>query len=229
MKALLRRNFHRLIDSYMNHRATNIELQRQLLASASTARFIERRAAAAACIQGREEILRHAVDLARNTPGLICEFGVYRGASINLLARLLPDRPVFGFDSFDGLPQHWRNGYGQGAFDVSGSLPVVPGNVQLIKGWFCDTLGGFLEQHPDPVALVHVDCDLYSSTRTVLEGLAERIRPGTVLLFDEYFNYPGWQQHEHKAFAEFARSGRHRFEYVAYNASSQQVVVRCCE
>ena len=54
-----------------------------------------------------------------------------------------------------------------------------------------------------PVAFIHVDCDLYSSTKTIFSLLSDRIVPGTIILFDEYFNYPNWQQHEYKALQEF--------------------------
>ena len=60
------------------------------------------------------------------------------------------------------------------------SLPKVKENVELHKGWFNESLPPFLEQHPGPVAFIHVDCDLYSSTKTLLDLLAPRIRPGTV-------------------------------------------------
>ncbi len=227
MKATVKRMLHRVIDSYLWSRAESIELQRQLLAAASTARFIERHAHAAHCTHTREGILRYAANLARGTPGLVCEFGVYQGGSINLLAQLLPERQIFGFDSFDGLPQDWRTGYQRGSFAIEGTLPCVKPNIALVKGWFSETLQDFMAAHPQPVSLAHIDCDIYSSARTVLEAIAGRIQPGTVLLFDEYFNYPGWQHHEHKAFREFARTCRLRYEYAAYNASHQQVVIRC--
>jgi hypothetical protein len=70
---------------------------------------------------------------------------------------------------------------------------------------FEETLPGFIEKHAGPIAFMHIDCDLYSSTRVVFDHLAERIVPGTVILFDEYFNYPGWQFGEYKAFQELVR------------------------
>ena len=73
-------------------------------------------------------------------------------------------------------------------------------------------------------AFVHIDCDIYSSTRDIFRALAPRIVVGTVLVFDEYFNYPDWQQHEFKAFQEFVAAHRVSHEYLAY--SRIQVVVR---
>ena len=50
--------------------------------------------------------------------------------------------------------------------------------------------------------------------------------PAGVLLFDEYFNFPGCEQHEHKAFTEFIERTGHGFEYLAYNRLHEQVLVR---
>ncbi|MBP0447915.1 class I SAM-dependent methyltransferase, partial [Roseomonas sp. SSH11] len=158
--------------------------------------------------------------------GLICEFGVFKAESINYIADQLPDRALFGFDSFEGLPEHWRKEFGPGAFSVEGVLPEVRQNVRLIKGWFDATLPDFAAKHDGPVALLHIDCDLYSSTRCVLDHLGSRLMAGSILIFDEFFNYPGWEEHEFRAFAEFAEQRKLPHEYLAYNATHEQVAIR---
>lgn len=85
--------------------------------------------------------------------------------------------PVYGFDSFEGLPEPWYGKYGKGAFARVGLLEV-PDNVTLVKGWFDDTLHGFLAEHPGPLAFLHVDCDLYSSTIYAFDQLQDRVVPG---------------------------------------------------
>ena len=57
----------------------------------------------------------------------------------------------------------------------------VRSNVRLYRGWFEDTLPAFCEQHPGPIAFLHLDADLYSSTRTVFDLLGDGIVPGTVI------------------------------------------------
>jgi hypothetical protein len=74
-----------------------------------------------------------------------------------------------------------------------------------------------------PIAFMHVDCDLYSSTKTIFEFLGDAIGPGTVILFDEYFNYPNWEQHEYKAFQEFSEKCGVKYRYLAF--ARQQVAV----
>jgi hypothetical protein len=156
--------------------------------------------------------------------GLFLEFGVATGGTLQLIAEHAPDGTVFGFDSFEGLPEYWRPGFQAGAFKTE-ALPDVPG-AELVPGWFDDTLPGFLDEHPEPVAFLHLDADLYSSTRTVLLALRSRLRAGTVIVFDEYFNFPEWEEHEHRAWVEFVAETGLRFDYLGYTADDEQVAVR---
>lgn len=157
-------------------------------------------------------------------PGLVCEFGVFQGESINYIADRLPRAEIYGFDSFEGLPEDWRAEVKAGHFKVQG-LPAVRKNVRLIQGWFDQTVPPFLAEHPEPAAYLHIDSDLYSSCKTVLDLFAPRIRPGTVIIFDEYFNYPGWKQGEYKAFEEFVAARSALFDYIGYSARDEQVAV----
>ncbi|GAB4157819.1 MAG: hypothetical protein Tsb009_34970 [Planctomycetaceae bacterium] len=145
--------------------------------------------------------------------GLWMEFGVYEGTTLNILAGFT-QQTIYGFDSFQGLPEDWRAGKEQGRYSLHGQLPQVKGNVQLIPGWFEETLPEFLNRHSEPIAFVHIDCDLYSSTRTILSALKNRFVPGSVIVFDELFNYPGYEQHELKAFYEFLRETEIECEWI---------------
>jgi predicted O-methyltransferase YrrM len=157
-------------------------------------------------------------------PGLALEFGVATGGTLKIIAdAVAADRTVVGFDVFTGLPETWRTGFPAGEFaqeppDVAGAL-VVP-------GLFEDTLPKFLADNDEPIAFVHVDCDLYSSSKTVLDLVADRLTPDAVLVFDEFFNYPGWRQHEYRAWTEFISDTGRSFEYLAYTGNNEQVVVR---
>lgn len=104
-------------------------------------------------------------------------------------------------------------------------IPEVPG-AELHIGWFSATVPLFAKGLEDDAAFLHLDADLYSSTDTVLRELEDVIVPRTVLVLDEYFNYPGWEGHEQRAFLEFVERGDRAFEYFAYNARGEQVAVR---
>lgn len=159
--------------------------------------------------------------------GLVLEFGVHKGESLYRIAGLLPRREVHGFDSFEGLPEAW-NGMPAGAFRLSEEERRslwMPSSVELHKGLFRDTLVPFVLKHPGPVAFAHVDSDLYSSAKEVLDAFFHRLVPGTVLLFDELYGYDGWEEGEFKAFQEFLSRRRLRAEYLAYNRNGEQVAV----
>jgi|GEM_PF-923966 len=167
-------------------------------------------------------LLSKALELAHPN-GLFLEFGVASGRTISHMGRNTPQTHFYGFDSFEGLPEAWRSGFDKGAF-AQGSLPIVPPNVTLIKGWFDDTLPAFLRDRPQtPLSLLHVDCDLYSSTKTILANLKDRIVPGTLIVFDEYWNYPGWRDHEFKAFEELLAETGMRAKPFGFVPSHQQV------
>jgi predicted O-methyltransferase YrrM len=159
--------------------------------------------------------------------GLVAEFGVYTGHSVRFLAGRCPNERVYGFDSFEGLPDNWHSGGGKGAFSSNKELPQVPQNVELVAGWFEDTLPRFAREHAGEVfRYIHMDCDIYSSTRTVLDRCRDMIVPGTVIHFDEYYNYPNWQLHEYLAFQEFIAATGLAYKYVGIIAHHQQVTVQ---
>lgn len=166
--------------------------------------------------------LEHALSLAP-AEGMALEFGVATGRTLTVIAAARGNKQVFGFDSFQGLPEDWRTNIPAGTFKTD-TLPDVPG-TELVVGLFQDTLPDFLATHTEPVAFVHLDADLYSSTTTVLQHIGSRLRPGSVIVFDEYFNYPGWQQHEHRAWQEFVAASAIEFRYLAYTCNDEQVAV----
>lgn len=158
--------------------------------------------------------------------GLVVEFGVYKGSSLTQIAKHFPDRTVHGFDSFIGLPESWA-GKAKGAFDVGATPPKLPvSNVEFHVGWFDDTVPPFAAQHTGAIAFAHLDADLYSSTKTVFDHLGQWFVPGTVLVFDEYFGYHGWQQHEHQAFQEFLAATGLTFEAISIGHMNLAVVLR---
>ena len=156
--------------------------------------------------------------------GLVLEFGVRFGTSIRQISTLV-DQDVYGFDSFQGLPESWHS-EAKGSYSTKGVIPSVPQNVILHDGWFEETLPGFVQQHPEPVRFMNIDCDIYSSTKTILETFAKQIIPGTVLVFDEYIGNEHWREDEFKAFQEAVLKYGWDYEYLGFSFVTKQVVVR---
>jgi len=146
------------------------------------------------------------------------EFGVASGRTINYISKFT-NETVYGFDSFEGLPEKWRDGFDKGAFSSNGNLPQVNGNVTLIKGWFNETLVNFIETQNKKVSFIHMDADLYSSTKYILDILKVYIDTDCVIIFDELVNYPGFDGNtgELKAFYEFITENQVDYEWIGMN------------
>jgi hypothetical protein len=217
----------KLVTAALEAREQDIDAARQQRALAETVSFIEQHMPKSRSFGDRFELLRFALEQVE--PGLrdalYCEFGVFEGESINFIADLTPDKKIHGFDSFEGLPEDWRGGFRKGAFAIP-RLPKVRKNVVLYKGWFNESLPQFRRDTAEPLAFAHLDADLYSSTRTVLEELSEKVVAGTVLVFDEFFNYPGWQEGEQRAWQEFVDKNEVQFTYLGYCRRGQQLAVK---
>ena len=86
----------------------------------------------------------------------------------------------------------------------------------------------FLVENHESVAFLHIDSDLYSSAKTVLNLLRERIVVNTIIVFDDYFNYPNWQKGEFKAFQEFVKENNIRYEYMGFTSrlKAEAIAVR---
>jgi hypothetical protein len=168
--------------------------------------------------------------------GEVLEFGVYSGASINMIAEKFLEDIVHGFDSFEGLPEAWamtkkditrgNPRVAKGHFSV-GQLPSVHSNVRLWKGWFNSTLPLHIKEiAPAQIKFLHVDCDLYSSTKTIFDLLNNHIVKETVIVFDEFYpfrdktEYELWERHEYKALKEWVE--RYDREFTILGRSNYQ-------
>lgn len=146
---------------------------------------------------GHYTLLRHTVNICP-PGGVALEFGVGKGESTQILAKRFR---TFGFDSGQGIPEDWRPEYPKGSF--KSPLPSIFG-ATMVEGWYEDTLPTFDFAPLGHISIVHIDCDLYSSTKTVLDHVGPHLAHGTFLVFDEMWDYPGHEQHELKAWREFA-------------------------
>jgi hypothetical protein len=187
----------------------------------------------------RFEHLKYAMSKA-SVNGSVLEFGVWRAHTTNYIADLVPTLKVYGFDSFEGLPEDWavyeREIVGEvpihhkkGMF--ARKLPKVRDNVELIKGFFDASLNPWLEKNPqvNPIKFLHVDSDLYSSAKFVLTTLNEYIIPGTIIVFDELYHfkrkgYDTWPEHEYKAIFEWISENNRVFEPLSHSQHQQAAI-----
>ena len=179
-----------------------------------TVDYISTHGQSALSMDTAKDVLVRSLKAVERQPGHYVEFGVFKGSTINFIARRCPGNKIWGFDSFEGLPEEWTGNASM--FNAGGRLPSVRSNVTLVRGWFDQSLPGWLAAQPGPIAFVHIDCDIYASTKAIFDGIGPRLQPGAVIVFDEYFGYPGWQQHEFKAFQEFVRNNGVEYHYLYF-------------
>lgn len=160
------------------------------------------------------------MNLSHNPETLWIEFGVDRGRTINYISKFTEDK-VYGFDSFEGLPEKWRDGFDKGFFNRDGVLPEVNENVILIKGWFNETLEDFIKTQKKKISFMHLDADLYSSTKYVLDTVKDYLDTDCIIVFDELVNYPGFDGDtgELKAFYEFITENKVDYEWIGINGT----------
>ena len=159
--------------------------------------------------QGLRDYFFSSEVLARDPGGLVLDFGVATGDSTIMLGNALLDtenRVVVGFDAFLGIRNEWsKPDRPPGSMTLGGVVPdrlAKHEKVELRVGWVEDTLPVFLDERPERVGLVHLDLDVFPPTKFVLEALAPALRPGSLLVFDDYFGFIGWKMHSHRAFTE---------------------------
>lgn len=218
IKEHLSEPFYKVFSSYFRNRlSSDIEIQLRMRALNSTCEYIERNMVNVPFFRDKQRVIDFALSKVQIS-GMYCEFGVYKGESVNYIARKVSQQ-VHAFDSFEGLPESWSVSHKKGLFALD-KMPFFEKNIVVHKGWFDDTLPVFVKEFTEKAAFLHIDSDLYSSATSVLKWLDERIVGGAVILFDEYFNYPFWENHEFKAFQEFVRKNNVKYEYLCYCSRS---------
>ena len=225
-KRILGRAYSRLIHKYF---LNDMYLDLRVRAKKDTVDYIEAHLKEAMLVNGRRPLIELCMKREKEAKlnGMILEFGVAGGVSTRIIAKNAEPRTVHGFDSFEGLPGDWTGTFEQkGRFTQQGKLPKVPSNVALHKGWFDATLPGFLKANPSPVSFINVDCDAYESSKYVLNLLADRMRPGTIIMFDEYYNYPNWREHEFKAWQEIVAERKITYRYIGFSVMRYHAAVQ---
>lgn len=162
----------------------------------------------------REEMYAHIHQLV-GSPFDYLEFGVHVGDSMRAWLALSrhSDSRFFGFDTFTGLPEAWDGKYQAGHFNLEGKRPTFDDTrVTLVQGLFQDTLDGFLASFQRRGRLiVHQDADLHSSTLYTLAKLDPVLKPGDIVIFDDF----GHALHEFRAWNDYLAAFRRRAHPIA--------------
>lgn len=167
------------------------------------------------------------VIVAEGIPGDFVECGAWRGGTAFLMAELLKqigvqDRKVWLFDSFEGMPPVEEIDGRAAKVEVNdpasylspekSRAPIeevrraandlgIGSYTEFVKGWFAETLPG-TRHRVGPIALLHIDCDWYSSCRCCLDNLYDQVVDGGFVVLDDYYHYDGCTIAVHEFLAE---------------------------
>lgn len=151
------------------------------------------------------------------------EFGVFKGTSTNFFSKYV--NKFYAFDSFEGLKEDWiGTSDTKGSFSLNKQIPKLNSNIVPIIGWVENTLEDFLKKNNPKVNFVHLDMDTYNSTKYTLEKLKPYLIKNAIIIFDELYNYIGWENGEYKALKEIFNEDE--FEYKGFNIKGAQVVIK---
>ena len=155
---------------------------------------------------GRQEFFANAFKALRfnGIAGDYAEFGSCSGTTFFLAYREAKrhghDAKLWAFDSFQGLPRpsesdhhpSWIEGKMVTTVDefhaICSKRGIPRKKYELVEGFYEETLPArSATDAPTDIALAYVDCDFYTSTRSVLDFLEPRLKHGMIVAFDDYF------------------------------------------
>tara|TARA_B100001121_G_scaffold121569_1_gene106598 strand:- start:82 stop:837 length:756 start_codon:yes stop_codon:yes gene_type:complete len=173
----------------------------------------------------REHAINKAIDNDKNLEKTYIEFGVFSGSSINFFSKFLKEKEIYGFDSFEGLKEDWvGTSVTKGTFDLKNKIPKLEKNIIPVKGWIDQTLPRFLNEKNPKINFMHIDVDTYETTKIVLELTKKFLEKGAVIVFDELYNFPGWDVGEYKALKEIFNDEDYIF--LSFAKNGQQAAIQ---
>jgi hypothetical protein len=201
-------------------------------------------------LRPRRDFFRRAFTLLveNGIDGDYMEFGCAGGSTFGLAYRYAartghPAR-LWAVDSFQGLPRSndprdshplWQEGYFNTSLDEFIEICAMRGiprsRFETVQGFYADTLSPSspaFGQLPKNIAFAFIDCDLYTSTKSVLDFLAPRLKHGMLIAFDDYFAHSETSvAGERLAFLEFQKTmPQFAFlPYIQYGTMGQSFIV----
>lgn len=169
----------------------------------------------------REYAIKTSLLNDKNKEYYYLEFGVFEGSSTNFFSKFV--NKFYCFDSFEGLEEDWVGSHiPKGHFNRNKKIPKLHSNVEVTVGWIENTLDGFLKKHNPKINFIHIDVDTYKPTKFILEKIKPYLVKDAIILFDELYNFVGWENGEYKALNEVFN--RNEYRYKAFNLNG----VNCC-
>lgn len=148
----------------------------------------------------RLTVIRSLANMVSDVAGNALEVGVYMGGSLSVIAKALPHKRIYGFDTFKGLPSEKHSTtevFKPGEFH-SGSLDRVKldllqdqvFNFKLVEGLFPESVDEMdwknYDGHNKGICFAHLDVDYEKSMRDCLSWVGPRLSQGGIIVVDDY-------------------------------------------
>ena len=196
-----------------------------------------------AVLDAQKKCFQHTLESGVALNGDYMEFGIFKGYAFWHAQKVAADHNIddmrfFGFDSFAGLPDvtdsdlskndvFYKGQYACDKETVTKNLDssgVDWERTVLVEGYFNDSLTPELRKKHNfqKISIALIDCDLYSSTKDVLDYIGNMVQDQTIFMFDDWNCYDRDDNRgQRKAFREFLEqnselSAEPFFEYGAY-------------
>ena len=171
----------------------------------------------------REYAIKTSLLNDKNKEFYYLEFGVWKGSTANFFSKYV--KKLYVFDSFQGLKEDWvGTSVTKGTFDLKKEIPKLENNVVPIAGWIQDTLPPFLKEKNPKINFVHMDVDTYESSKFILEKIKPHLVKGAIILFDELYNFEGWDVGEYKALTEVFNENEYKF--ISFSTDTAQAAIK---
>ena len=173
--------------------------------------------------QIREYAIKTSIENDKEKKHYYLEFGTFNGTSANFFSKYITK--LYCFDSFEGLSEDWvGSSLAKGHFNLNKKIPKLNFKIEPIVGWVEDTLDDFLKKHNPTINFVHMDMDTYSPTEFTLRRIKPYLAKNSIILFDELYNYEGWELGEYKALNEIFKENE--FDYLAFELETKRCAIK---
>jgi hypothetical protein len=165
-----------------------------------------------------KEVLKY-INLAKYKDSLYLELGVFTGLTLNIINQNTEDIKVYGFDTFTGLPEDWAQSNGNVLFEknyfTTETIPENNAKNEFIVGKVEDTLATFLKEKNQKIKFIHLDLDLYSSSKSAFETIFDWLEDEAIVVVDDVYNLPSWEEYSIKSLAETFDDSKYEMKPIA--------------
>jgi O-methyltransferase len=98
-------------------------------------------------------------------------------------------RTFFGLDSFEGFPEEVHPEYKSENFKSNyDKVKLLENsyNCKIIKGYFSESLKEIESRKENKIAFAFIDCDIYDSSKYVINFIKDKLSNGAFLMIDDY-------------------------------------------